>query len=519
VLRMHRPTARVRPTVRARLTMMFAAGTALALALAGTLFYLLLRANLRDSVDSDLRTRADVLTARLAEHADGAPAQVLAGGGSIAQVLTAGGRPVASSADVGGRPLLAGADLAAARTHPLWSQTDTVAGRTHLGAIRVYAVPVHPGGDPAATLVAVVGTPTRLTDRAEDRVRNVMVVATAPLVALAGAAAWLLSGAALRPVERMRREAAAMAAAEDAIPGSAPGARPTLPTAPELAVPATQDELAALARTMNDLLRRLHAARARDRAFVADAGHELRTPLTVLRAELELAGRPGRSAAELRDAVAGAFEETERLIRLTESLLTLARMDARHLLRVPVALDEVLDRAARAAAAHADTRGVRVVVDIVAADRPLTVLGDPDLLRQSVDNLLANAVRHAPAGSAVELHGHRLAGEGGPGAHGPGGRDPRTTGAGRGAGEQIVVRVRDHGAGFPGEFLPHAFERFRRADAARGRGDGGAGLGLAIVAAIVAAHDGTIEAANHPGGGALLTLTLPTTGPTAAPSA
>ncbi|WP_308203828.1 sensor histidine kinase [Frankia gtarii] len=342
-------------------------------------------------------------------------------------------------------------------------------------------------------MIAVVGTPTHLTDRAEDRVRNVMVTATAPLIALAGLAAWLLSGAALRPVDRMRRQAAAMAASDLAMVHSPPGdpADREADTGFQLAVPTTRDEIAALARTMNDLLGRLHAARARDRAFVADAGHELRTPLTVLRAELELAARPGRSAAQLREAVHTAGEETERLIRLAESLLTLARMDGGHVRRGPVPLDEILDRAVRAAAGYADSRDLRLIVAVPAVDRPLTVLGDPDLLRQAVDNLLANAARHAPSGSVVELRGDRMPGR----ADGP----PAV----------VAIRVRDHGGGFPADFLPHAFERFRRADAARGRGDGGAGLGLSIVAAIAAAHGGTVEAANAPGGGALVTIILP----------
>ncbi|SNQ48012.1 Histidine kinase [Frankia canadensis] len=399
-------------------------------------------------------------------------------------MLAADGRVLASSADAGPATLLTPGELAAARARPRWFTTGAPLERTH--ATRLYAVPVHPGAParPGPTFVAVVGSPTRLADRAEDRIRNVMIVASVPLIALSGLAAWLLSGAALRPVDRMRRETAAMADAEDA-PGPA---APT--TAPALAVPATHDEIAALARTMNDLLRRLHAARARDRAFVADAGHELRTPLTVLKAELELAARPGRSAAELRTAVASASEETERLIRLAESLLTLARMDGGPLVRVPVALDEILDRAARARIPLAAAREVRVRVDV--ADRPLTLRADPDLLRQAVDNLLANAVRHAPPGSTVDLGGQRA----------PDGRD------------SVVVRVRDRGRGFPPAFLPHAFERFRRADAARGRDDGGTGLGLAIVAAIVTAHGGTARAANHPDGGALLTVVLPTGDPT-----
>ncbi|MCL9762053.1 ATP-binding protein [Frankia sp. AiPa1] len=457
------------------------------------------------------------------------------------------------------------------------------------GRVRLYADPVTVSGTAGrTTLVAVVGTPTWLTDRAEDRVRDVMIVATAPLVALSGLAAWLLSGAALRPVERMRRDAASLAAAEDRThPAPRPAAaHPTRPSpslfpprggpsggdapgpAPELAVPGTRDEIAALARTMNDLLARLHAARLRDRAFIADAGHELRTPLTVLRAELELAARPGRTVAELRTAISGAAEETERLIRLAESLLTLARMDGGRLCREPVDLDDLLIRAARAAAGLAAARGIRLAVEVppaaeaspaadvhdaaavhdaaeatveveativveanvaggIAALDPGTrggrprVPGDSDLLRQCVDNLLANALRHAPPGSTVDLiltaHRDEPARPGGatrprPPA-GPSHSGEHAWDGPTGEGEVVRVTVRDRGAGFPEAFLPHAFERFRRADAARRRRDGGAGLGLSIVAAIVAAHGGVVSAANHPQGGAVVTMVLPAAGP------
>ncbi|MCK9895981.1 HAMP domain-containing sensor histidine kinase [Frankia sp. AgB32] len=514
-----RLTRRFRLTLRVRLTLLFAVGTGIALVLAGFLFYLLLRANLRDAVDSELRTRSDVLAARIADrYADGAEpnpasardaATLLAGGGPIAQVLTADGQVIASSADAGRTALATGAALSTAHARAVWAKAHPHRDGETDEPIRVYALPVHVSGPTGrTTLIAVVGLTTRPTDSAEDRVRNVMVVATAPLVALSGLAAWLLAGAALRPVDRMRREAAAMADAEDhalagprpgpggpdprpaPAPGPAPGPGPGPAAALALAVPATRDEIEALARTMNDLLARLHAARARDRAFIADAGHELRTPLTVLKAELELAARPGRSVAELREAIAGASEETERLIRLAESLLTLARMDGGHLRADPVAVDEVLDRAVRAAGGHAGQRGVRLAVAITPADRPLAVLGDADLLRQGVDNLLTNAVRHAPAGSVVDLLARRDA-----------------------PGDTVTVQVRDHGGGFPVAFLPHAFERFRRADAARGREQGGTGLGLSIVAAIAAAHGGTARVSNHRDGGAVVTIVLPAAAP------
>ncbi|HZD14554.1 MAG TPA: HAMP domain-containing sensor histidine kinase, partial [Pseudonocardiaceae bacterium] len=233
-------------------------------------------------------------------------------------------------------------------------------------------------------------------------------------------------------------------------------------------------------------LARMQEALERERSFVADAGHEPRTPLAILRAELELAARPGRSRDELVDAVSHAGVETDRLIRLAEDLLLLARADnAQPSLRpVPLVLPELLGAAARGAEARAAARGVTVAVHTPAE---LTVVADPDRLRQAVDNLLDNATRHAPSGSVVEI-----------------------TATANGTG-MIVVEVADRGPGFPVEFLPDAFERFHRADAARTRDGGGTGLGLSIVQAITEAHGGHASVGNRPGGGATVTLELPDT--------
>lgn len=453
--------------LRVRLTLLFTLGTSLVLVAAGALFYLLLVTNLRDSVDASLHTRFAVLAGQLPEAA--APAAELEeAGAGPAQLLRADGAVVASTEVAGSAALLSRDQLASALTG-LTSFTVEVAGHPgHEREVRALAGPVRS----SQGAVLVVATATDLVDGAEDRVRNIMIAATAPMVVLAGLAAWLLSGAALRPVDRMRRQTAAISESDSAA---------------ELDVPTTRDEIAALATTMNDLLRRLHAARARDRAFVADAGHELRTPLTNLAAELELAGRPGRTREDLVEAVGYAAEETARLIRLAESLLTLARMDSGITMPQRLAIGDILDRASRAAAGYARTRDVTVRTD---ADRALSVDADPDLLRQAVDNLLANAIRHAPPATTVEVRAYPT--------------DDATA---------AVVQVRDHGPGFPPEFLPHAFERFRRSDSARTRDHGGTGLGLAIVAATARAHHGTATVANHTDGGAVVTLLLPTRQP------
>jgi heavy metal sensor kinase len=452
-----------------RLALLFALGTILVLAAAGGLFYLQLHTSLQASLDTSLQARVDALRTRLA--VPGTPLQTAASdGGPVTQVIDTSGRVLASS-PVGTTALVTGERLRRARAGSILLTAVPDDDEVRL---RMRAGPVTTGS--GLRVVLVVASPTTITDKAEDRVRDVMVLACGPMVLLSGLAAWVLSGAALRPVERMRRQAAAVGVAD---------------TGGRLEVPKTRDEIAALARTLNDLLDRLASARARDRAFVADAGHELRTPLTVLKAELELASRPGRDRRDLAEAVAGAAEETDRLIRLAEALLALARFDAEpdRIHREPVRLADLLDRAAGAAEATAAARAVRLRV---VSERAMTVDVDPDRVRQAVDNLLANAVRHAPPGTRVEVRAalHPAADASRPGA------------------ASVVIEVRDQGPGFPPAFLPRAFDRFSRADDARGRSGGGAGLGLAIVAAIARAHGGAATAGNDPDGGAVVTVRL-----------
>jgi len=269
-------------------------------------------------------------------------------------------------------------------------------------------------------------------------------------------------------VERMRREVASLSERD---------------TDATIEVPGTKDEIAALATTMNAILLRLQRALSRQRAFVADASHELRTPFAVMQAELELAAKPGRSYEELIEAIHNAGEEAARLSRLSEDLLLLARSDEEQFaLRVEESsLAALLERSAARASAHGEGAGVTCRVDVAAG------LGgriDPDRIRQAVDNLVDNARRFAPSGTEIVIRA-------------------------RAEGADLVVCVVDSGPGFPREFLPHAFERFRRPDAGRTRSDGGAGLGLAIVHAIVVAHGGSALARNRPEGGAEVTVRLP----------
>jgi two-component system, OmpR family, sensor kinase len=475
-------------SLRWRLALLFAAGTAAVVAVAGLAFVWQLRVSLNAALDDTLQARAhavaaQVATARpLAGHGQASGGQDSGGsqdsgdsqssGGQVQfwgadelmQVLTPAGAVLDHSQAAGQDPLLAGAQLRAASAGPV-ALTTAVEGEQS----RLLAIPARNGG---RRVIALVGISTNVAQAAEDRASAAVWIA-APLAALAaGLAAWLLTGATLGPVERMRRRLAEITEHDD-------GTR--------LPVPATGDEIASLAVTMNAVLDRLQRALVRQRVFVADAGHELRTPLTALKAELELAAWPGRSRQALAAAVATAAGDTERLVRLTEDLLLLARAEdgAAFLRPARINLVDVLSAAVRSFTAQAQIREVTIELE---TDDRLPAVADAVRLRQAVDNLIGNAIQHAPTGSTVEVTGQNR----------PDGNPPG-----------IVIEVRDHGPGFPPDFLPHAFERFRRADAARSRAQGGAGLGLAIVAAIVDGHGGQVFAGNHPEGGARVRIELP----------
>jgi signal transduction histidine kinase len=236
----------------------------------------------------------------------------------------------------------------------------------------------------------------------------------------------------------------------------------------------------------------LRRSLARQRSLVSDAGHELRTPLAVLRTELELADRPGRSREELAEAVGHAAVEADRLSQLADDLLFLARADEGEPLVKPQPTDVavLLTSAARTFRSRAEELGVVLTVDV---PDELPALADPAALRRAIDNVLSNALEHSRAGGEIRLTAV---------ASGP--LDGHSGGP-------LLVSVTDTGPGFPDDFLPHAFERFRRADAARrhGTGHAGTGLGLAIVAEVAAAHGGQARAGNRAGGGASVELELP----------
>ncbi|MFO0838816.1 MAG: heavy metal sensor histidine kinase [Phycisphaerae bacterium] len=233
------------------------------------------------------------------------------------------------------------------------------------------------------------------------------------------------------------------------------------------------DELDALAATFNEMLARLDRQVAQIRQFTADAAHELRTPIAALRGNAELALSGERSAGELRAWIAESIEEYDRLSRIADDLLLLARADAgqefvhRKRMRLDAAVSDVADLFAPLA----DDRGIRLNCD---ADGNVWTDGDDGRLRQMIGNLLDNAIKYTPAGGRITV---RLAVSNG----------------------TAELTIHDTGVGIPHNHLPQVFDRFYRADRARTR-DGGAGLGLAICKTIVEAHEGGIELESGPDG-------------------
>jgi len=448
--------------LRVRLALAFAGAMAVLLAVTGAFLYVRLGNTLDEQIDQDLRARADdvaVLVGRSGSSlANGA--RLAEGEEAFAQVLTPAGRVVDVTPPLDRTPLLTPDQLAHAREDTIVVERGPVRG-LDTGRIRLLATPVEGHG---SRFVIVSGASLGDRDEALTALRRQLLIGGPIALLLASLAGYLLAGAALRPVESMRRRA-------EEISATVGGRR--------LPVPTADDEIARLARTLNEMLVRIEGGVERERRFVAEASHELRTPLALLKTELELALRHPRSPEELRAAIASAAEETDRLTALAEDLLVLARSDEGQL-RIeaePLSTQELLDTVAQRFERRARDSGLALEVESPAR---LTALGDRPRLEQALGNLVDNALRYG--GGKIRLEARPQNGS-------------------------VELRVSDEGAGFAPDFLPHAFERFSRGDGGRVRGS--TGLGLAIVQAIARAHGGRAWAAAAPSGGARLVLEIP----------
>jgi two-component system OmpR family sensor kinase len=337
-----------------------------------------------------------------------------------------------------------------------------------------YRVTAFPTGDqPGTTLVAI---PLREATQTLNRLLLVEGLVIGGVLLALAALAWWVVRLGLRPLDRMGHTARAIAAGDLSRRVS----------------PATdRTEVGRLGIALNGMLAQIERAFAerqesedRLRRFLADASHELRTPLSSIRGYAELF-RLGAAedTAETEKAMRRIEQEARRMGVLVEDLLALARMDElRDPVREPVELRSLARDAVDDSRAVAPDRTIELD-----SDGPATVLGDRDELRKVVSNLMRNALVHTPSGTPIEVSVRTADGD-------------------------ALLEVRDHGPGLPPGDPAELFERFWRAEPGRERGKGGAGLGLAIVAAIVAAHGGSVSASNADGGGASFVVRLPARG-------
>jgi two-component system sensor histidine kinase MprB len=477
---------------RRRLVLATGAAVLVAILLASVAVYLLVRGELRSQVDSELRDFAGgVFAVRIETSKGGPPSPVgkaggrvvfgtagpaktrrftvkqlqqkgdvsslkglqigvpdepFGGPGGFAQVVNSKGNVLTPTSAGGARLPVTARTIAAARGKEGPFFDDTNVDGVH---VAVYTRPVGHGRavQAARSLTDVDGTLSRLT--------LILVAVCVGGVGLATGLGLLVGRTALRPVARLTAAAEHVARTRDLSRRIEAGGR---------------DELARLARSFNTMLEALERSLAAQRQLVADASHELRTPLTSLRTNVEVLADGARlDPAERRQLLGDVVAQLEELTALVGDLVELAREEERPAVPEEVRFDLLVESAVVRARRHWPRLDFRVELE------PCLVRADPGRLDRAVANLLANAAQWSPAEGEVEV--------------------------GLADGE---LRVRDHGPGFAAADLEHVFDRFYRSPGARGRP--GSGLGLAIVRQVAETHGGSVEAANAPGGGAVVRL-------------
>ena len=447
--------------IRIRLSLIVALTTALVLAIGGIVLEANLgsgiRGTLKDALrQSALRVQADLSRGALTLSRPGQVPAVVKDQ-NIVQVLSQIGQVEYATETSGVIPLLSSAVIRNALKGPQFIELPG----PH--EVLLLAEPT-----PNGRGVLVVGSSMDEVSDAIARVRGGLFIGGPILVLLAALGGWLLAGRALRPVEQLRDEAERIS---------------TEIGEHRLAVAATNDEVERLGQTFNGLLDRIQRGMTHQKEFVSAASHELRTPIVALKAELEVAQLPGRSIDQLQASLDVFSLRLEQLSRLAEDLLLLAR-GGEQALALDVSLqplEPLVTQSLQVLRSRAKRAGVSLVVD---GDSTVESTVDSFRFRQVMENLVENAILHAVGSPYVEVsldHSDLFA----------------------------VVEVKDSGPGFPPDFLPRAFDRFSRAKASRPRGEGGAGLGLPIVRMLVESQGGTVEIANRPEKGAVVTVRFP----------
>jgi signal transduction histidine kinase len=440
--------------IRAKLTLAYTGAVALMLSAIGLLLYFDFKSGLDDGLNTTLQSRADDVAAVVRQEGVAGLARhraLLAGGDLATQVLDPRGRVLFSSAGNDAAPLVSAARVREARS-----------GSVYIDRQERERFLVRRGPDAGTALVVRASLEQR--ERALELLNGALLAGGGLTLLVVATAGYTLARGVLRPMEAMREAAAEISDID--------------PTA-RLPLPPAEDEVHRLGVTLNRMLERLEQARDREREFFSDASHELRSPLTILKTEVEIALRKDNPPEALRAALRTAGAEADRLGNLAEDLLLIARSHsgAMELDRRSAPASEVMRRVERRFRVRARESGRALAV----ADGEELML-DVDVARVelALSNLVENALRHGDG--AIDLV-------------------VRTDGG------RAELHVLDDGPGVPTEFIPHAFERFTRAQT--GRTGSGTGLGLAIVQLIARAHGGRAAIDNRPTGGTDAWLELP----------
>lgn len=465
-------------SIRLRITLWYVVTVALILGASGFFWYLSLSRTLQSEVDERLLVIAEKIAGQLpAVTGEAHPEefcrlltqrQILSETGALLRVYTADGRPWCETSPVAlpeDREALIFGETA--RVEEIRLRTQARASDANL---RILDYPLLVGSDIQGLIR--IGISMEPAERILDRLRLILLLSFPLPLAVLALGGWFLADRALAPVERITRTMEEINT--DNLSFRLPGGN-------------GRNEIGRLMQSFNHMLEHLENSFRRLRQFSADASHELRTPLTVLRGETEVALRWSKDPEEFRRVLTSNLEEIDRMSRIIEDLLLLAKSEAGEtpLSLKRVSLNQLLHDLALQGRVLGENKGVAVSLTLP-EDKQVYVQGDELRLHQMFLNLLSNGIKYTPTGGRVAL---TLSVEDG----------------------QAVVTIVDTGVGMAPEHLQHIFDRFFRIDRNRVQ-ESGAGLGLSIVKWIVEAHKGHITVTSVPDEGSTFKVFLPLAG-------
>jgi len=464
-------------TIRFKLTLWYVILLGITVTAFSVFLYITLAKGLQESLDNKLRTTAEIIAASLRHPLGPGPSLAdverimrehfgLKPMGRFVQILDEAGRRSTNLRNVD-IPVSIHTLERAAKGEAVF---ETVRLRDG-SRLRLVTVPILEGGRMLG--IVQVGSPLEGIEEALNQLLLILLVAVPLVLVVASLGGSFLANKALRPVDEITRTAQRIGSGDLSQRISLEGR--------------LDDEIGRLVSTFNEMIGRLESSFLQIKRFTADASHELKTPLTVLKGEIEVGLKRQRRPEEYRRVLASCLEEVDRMSRIVDDLLTLARADmgALQLQKERVDLGEVAEGVWRSLGRIAEEKGLRFTFQ---RDGEVAVWGDKDRLRQLLVNLVDNALKYTPPGGEVRLRVER---------------DDTLA----------LLTVQDTGEGIPPEDQERVFERFYRVDKARSRQRGGTGLGLSICKWIAEAHGGKISLESEVGKGSTFVVQLPLLAP------